>query len=132
MHSQQARAQAAMGPKRDGPNWVMIAGGAVVMAVGIVIGRKQIQCHGEQSRAGRASRDGTAEFSALIGTTLPNSMPANCVNGFTFDADDLTRSGVVDSRVPSSKGTPCAHGVACDSDSPGMKELFDDNFSPGD
>lgn len=56
-----------MGPKRDGPNWVMIAGGAIVMAVGIVIGRKQIQCQRDQFR-GRSSNLLKAEISTFVGT----------------------------------------------------------------
>ncbi|KAG0608541.1 hypothetical protein M758_8G113400 [Ceratodon purpureus] len=134
MHSQQASEgrALAMGPKRDGPNWIMIAGGAIVMAVGIVIGRKQIQCQGEQSRS-RPSKDGKAELSTLIGTKLVNPLPALhgypvSPPGLTFDAEGICTT-LADSRVPSSKGTPGAHGVAYDSDSPGMKELFDDNFS---
>lgn len=41
------------GSRGDGPNWVVVAGGAIVMAVGIVIGRKQIQCS-QQAEQGRS------------------------------------------------------------------------------
>lgn len=54
-------------PKRDGPNWVVLAGGAIVMAVGIVIGRKQIQYQGEQ-RQRPGVRKGA--FSPLSGMVL--------------------------------------------------------------
>lgn len=56
-----------MSSKKNGPNWVMIAGSAIVMAVGIVIGRKQVQCQVEQPRI-RSSKDGTAQISTTTGT----------------------------------------------------------------
>jgi len=40
-------------------------------------------------------------------------------------------SFVAASKLSSSEGAPGSPGIVYDSDSPGMKELFDDNFSPG-
>jgi len=31
------------GSRGEGPNWVMLAGGAIVMALSLVLGRKQLQ-----------------------------------------------------------------------------------------
>ncbi len=56
-------------PKRDGPNWVVLAGGAIVMAVGIVIGRKQIQCQGDREQGQRRGVKKGA-FSPLSGMVL--------------------------------------------------------------
>lgn len=39
-----------MGKKKDGPNWFMIAGGAVVMAVSVALGRKKILNDGEKTK----------------------------------------------------------------------------------
>lgn len=47
-----------MAQKRDSPNWVMIAGGAIVMAVSIVIGRKQIRSQGERAKGQTANSGG--------------------------------------------------------------------------
>lgn len=39
-----------VGKKKDGPNWFMIAGGAVVMAVSVVFGRRKILSEGEKTK----------------------------------------------------------------------------------
>lgn len=90
-----------MSSKKNGPNWVMIAGSAIVMAVGIVIGRKQVQCQVEQPRI-RSSKDGTAQISTTT-----------------------------DFRASSSERTSGSYGVSDDSDAPLVIEQFDDNFSSG-
>lgn len=65
MNSQGERALAMANPKRDGPNWVVLAGGAIVMAVGIVIGRKQVQWQGEQPRIVKAELESPLSDSRL-------------------------------------------------------------------
>ena len=49
--------------KRDGPNWFMIAGGAVVMAVGVAFGRKKILNEGEKAKE-RGSNGGARSRAA--------------------------------------------------------------------
>jgi len=39
-----------VGKKKDGPNWFMIAGGAVVMAVSVAFGRRKILSEGEKTK----------------------------------------------------------------------------------
>lgn len=82
------------GPKRDGPNWVVIAGGAIVMAVGIVIGRKQIQSsHGEQQSRQRRSRAAIGKnaelFSPRAGTNPMANHRIQCASTDSFSFNQL-------------------------------------------
>lgn len=64
------------GKKNDGPNWFMIAGGAVVMAVSVAFGRKKILNEGEKVKE-RSPNGGARSQAASDGTV-------SCSNFFVW------------------------------------------------